>query len=295
MLLKQRGMLFKDEINAHNLLANISYYRLKGYWWDVQSDLALHSFLPDIFFEDIIERYDFDRQLRMILFESVEQIEIALRTKMIYHLSVSYGGLWYLNPVLFESSTVTINGATQTAHFFALGELQKEFDRSQEIFIKEQRRRYPGENADAWKIMEVASMGTLSKLYKNLKNKLPEKAMIANEVGLNSTFTFVGWLESITLMRNIIAHHARLWSRPMVKRPSMKLNNPSGSWFAKPLKPVQLNKPFAVISCMVYLCSYINHSDHIKQRIIALINSYPNVPVYKYGFFNNRRNEPLWK
>jgi abortive infection bacteriophage resistance protein len=229
------------------------------------------------------------------LFEAVEQIEIALRTKMIYHLSVSYGGLWYLNPVLFETSTITINGATQTAHFFALGELQKEFDRSQEIFIKEQRRRYPGQNADAWKIMEVVSMGTLSKLYKNLKNKLPEKAMIANEMGLNSTFTFVGWLESITLMRNIIAHHARLWGRPMVKRPSMQLNNPSGAWFAKPLKPAQLNKPFAVISCMVYLCNCINHSDHIKQRIITLINSYPDVPVYKYGFFNNWRNEPLWK
>jgi abortive infection bacteriophage resistance protein len=77
---------------------------------------------------------------------------------MIYHLSIKYGGLWYLNPALFNTE-----GVKQTAHFYVLNELQREFDRSQEIFIKDQRWRYLGENADAWKILEVASMGTLSK------------------------------------------------------------------------------------------------------------------------------------
>jgi abortive infection bacteriophage resistance protein len=294
-LLKQRGMLFKDEVQACKYLENISYYRLKGYWWDVQNDLVLHTFLSDVYFEDIINRYDFDRQLRIILFDAIEQIEIALRTKMIYHLSIKYGGLWYLNPALFDTVNVVIEEIKQTAHLHVLNELQREFERSQEIFIKDQRRRYPDENADAWKILEVASMGTLSKLYKNLKNKLPEKAIIANKMGLNSTFTFVGWLEAIALVRNIIAHHSRLWSRTIIKKTSMQLNNPAGSWFSQPLKSGQLSKPFAVISCMVYLCNHLNHSNNIKQRIVALINDYPDVPVYKYGFFNNWRNEPIWQ
>jgi len=288
-------MLFRDEIKAHSLLKKISYYRLKGYWWDVQSDSVLHTFQPDVYFEDIIERYNFDRQLRIILFEAVEQIEIALRTKMIYHLSIAYGGLWYLNPALFYNAVITQKGVTGTAHQFALDELQKEFERSQEIFIKDQRFRYPGQNADAWKILEVASMGTLSKLYKNLRNQLPEKAIIANEMGLNSIFTFVGWLESVTLMRNMIAHHARLWSRPMVKIPSMQLNNPVGAWLTRPLQPKQVNKPFAIISCMTYLCNFLNQSDEIKQKIIELIKAYPNVPIYKLGFFNRWHTEPLWK
>jgi abortive infection bacteriophage resistance protein len=294
-LLKRRGMLFRDETQAHILLKNISYYRLKGYWWDVQQDPVLHTFHPEVYFEDIIERYDFDRRLRIILFDAIEQIEISLRTKMIYHLSIAYGGLWYLNPAIFDTATITQSGITRTPHLFALEELQKEFNRSQEIFIKDHRQRYPGQDADAWKILEVASMGTLSKLYKNLRNKLPEKAVIAKEMGLNSTFTFVGWLESITLMRNIIAHHARLWSRSMVKRPSMALNNPAGVWFIHPLQPGQLNKSFAIISCMVYLCNQLNGSGDIKQRIINLIDSHPNLPVYKYGFMNRWQNEPLWK
>jgi abortive infection bacteriophage resistance protein len=45
-LLKQRGMLFKDEQSAHHFLENISYYRLKGYWWDMQDDVTLHSLKP---------------------------------------------------------------------------------------------------------------------------------------------------------------------------------------------------------------------------------------------------------
>jgi len=294
-LLKQRGMLFKDESKAYNLLRKIGYYRLKGYWWDMQSNTNTHLFQPNVYFENIIERYDFDRRLRIILFDAVEQIEITLRTKMIYHLSIAYGGLWYLNPLLFETKVITQNGKTQTAHLFELDELQKEFNRSQEIFIKDQRLRYPGQDVDAWKILEVASMGTLSKLYKNLKNQLPEKSIIANEMGLNSTYTFVGWIESITLIRNIIAHHARLWSRPMVKRPSMQINNPVVEWFDNPLQTGQLNKPFAIISCMVYLCNYLNQTDDIKLKIIELIDSFPNVPIYKYGFLNNWRNEPIWR
>jgi hypothetical protein len=70
-LLKQREMLFKDEARAYGCLKNISYYRLKGYWWDTQSDISLHRFQSGTYFEDIMERYDFDRKLRLILLEGV--------------------------------------------------------------------------------------------------------------------------------------------------------------------------------------------------------------------------------
>jgi abortive infection bacteriophage resistance protein len=119
-LLKQRGMLFKDETQANDRLKNVSYYRLKGYWWDAQSDISLHTFLPGTFFEDIPARYDFDRKLRQILFGGIEQIEIAIRTKLIYHLSIAYGGLWYLNTALFNNTTQNINGVNKTVHLWVL-------------------------------------------------------------------------------------------------------------------------------------------------------------------------------
>jgi abortive infection bacteriophage resistance protein len=127
-LLKQRGMLFRDETVAFRHLGNISYYRLRGYWWDMQSDFTQHVFKPDTYFEDVIDRYNFDRRLRLILFDAIERIEIALRTKMIYHLSMTFGSLWYLDDSLFDNTPVIINGATKTIHQNALDSLQKELD-----------------------------------------------------------------------------------------------------------------------------------------------------------------------
>jgi abortive infection bacteriophage resistance protein len=79
-LLKSRGMLFRDENAAPHFLQNISYYRLKGYWWDLQAERVIHTFQPQTYFEDVVDRYNFDRHLRLILFDAVERIEIALRT-----------------------------------------------------------------------------------------------------------------------------------------------------------------------------------------------------------------------
>jgi len=288
-------MLFRNEPAALHILSNISYYRLKGYWWDTQQDFTLHTFRPDIYFEDIVDRYNFDRHLRLILFDAIERVEIALRTKMIYHLSISNGSLWYLDPCLFENNTIMINGFTKTIHQNTIEELQKEFNRSQEIFIQDHRNRYPGQDVDAWKILEIASMGTLSKLYKNLKHQLPQKAAIAKEMGLNLHSELSSWLEAITYVRNISAHHSRLWSRNMVKRPTEQLNNPIGLWFANTLAPVQKKRPFLIISCLVYICNQISPGHQIKSKIIDLINSNPNIPVYKLGFLNNWQNEPIWR
>ncbi len=289
-LLKERGMIFNDKKSAHLFLENISYYRLKGYWWDMQSDYTLHAFKPDTIFEDIMDIYNFDRQLRLILFDAIERIEIALRSKMIYQLSMSYGGLWYLNSNLFEVSNTNVAIYQNT-----IQELNKEFSRSQEIFIKDQKQRHPNQDADAWKILEVASMGTLSKLYKNLKHQLPEKANIANEMGLNLHSELSSWLEAITYVRNVIAHHSRLWNRNLVKTPISNLNNPHSVWLDKPLSPVQLKKPFLVISTMIYLCNQVAPNHQIKNNLFDLFSNYPNIPIYKLGFLNNWQNQELWK
>lgn len=289
-------MHFRNMVTAPHLLENISYYRLKGYWWDMQDDYTLHTLKPNTYFEDIVDRYNFDRHFRLILFDAIERIEIALRAKMIYHLSMSYGGLWYLDPSLFENTTIILpDGTVKTIHQNTLGELKKEFSRSQEIFIKDHCRRYPNQDADAWKTLEVASMGTLSKLYKNLKHQLPEKASIAKEMGLNLHSELSSWLEAITYVRNIIAHHSRMWSRNMVKKPIEHLNNSPGQWFVNPLMEVQAKKPFLIISSMVYLCNHIAPNHQIKIKILDLFNTNPTIPIYKLGFLNNWQNEPLWR
>ena len=285
-LLKDRGMLFRNEPNALSILQNISYYRLKGYWWDMQEDREQHTFNESTYFETVIERYNFDRKLRLILFDAIERIEIALRTKMIYNLSLAYGPVWYQKDELFVNNVI---------HAENLESLEREFGYSQETFIKDHKRRYPNDDPEAWKVLEVASMGTLSKFYKNLIHNLPEKSRIANEMGLNLHSELSSWLEAITYIRNIIAHHSRIWSRNMVKRPIDSLNNPISNWFDRPLTDVQKKKPFLIISTMVYLCNNTVSVNGIKEKIKDHFRDNPNVPIYKLGFFNRWDQQPLWQ
>jgi len=233
--LQSRGMDFTDLQSATHFLSNISYYRLQGYWWDMQSDVASHQFNPGTTFETVIARYNFDRHLKLILFDAIERIEISLRTNMIYHMSLAYGPMWYQDANLFTDAS---------NHAACLGIMHREFNQSSEIFIRDHRRRYPNQDPEAWKILEIVSMVTLSKLYKNIKHQLPEKTAIAKAMGLHMHNELSSWLEAIGYVRNIIAHHSRLWSRSMTKRPTDSIINPMDNWFTVPLIEVQKRNLF---------------------------------------------------
>jgi len=86
-LLRSRGMQFSSEEYAKECLSHISYFRLKYYWTDMIDEETEHDFLKDASFDDVIARYNFDRSLRLILFDAIEIIEVALRAKIINHLS----------------------------------------------------------------------------------------------------------------------------------------------------------------------------------------------------------------
>lgn len=284
-LLKERGMQFRNETEAPHFLQNISYYRLKGYWWDMQADRETHTFLHNTFFEDIIDRYNFDRHLRLILFDAIERIEIALRAQMIYHLSHHHGPLWYENATLFSNSNY---------HTSNLTSLLREFRYSKEIFIINHKRKHPHKAPEAWKIMEIASMGTLSKFYKELKHNLPAKSAIANGMGLNLHNELSSWLEAITYIRNIVAHHSRLYSRDMAIRPTLNIRNPQGAWLNSSVIESKNKKTFLIISCMVFICNKVTPGHHIKVKIKDLIQNNPSIPIHKLGFLNNWEQQDLW-
>jgi abortive infection bacteriophage resistance protein len=114
-------------------------------------------------------------------------------------------------------------------------------------------------------------------------------------MGLNMHSELSSWLEAITYVRNIIAHHSRLWSRNMVKIPIEKINNPKSDWLNGSLTHVQCKKPFLIITTMIYLCDEISPTDQIKTKILNLFKMNPNLPIYKLGFLDNWQKHPVWK
>ena len=287
-------MQFNDEEYAIECLSHISYFRLKYYWTDMIDEETDHDFLEGTSFDDVIARYNFDRILRQILFDAIETIEVALRAKIINHLSQAKdSGLWYLDESLFEKMDYYED--------FLL-DLKYEFERSTEPFAKEYIAKHTnwdsesmkGDNPDAWMILEVATFGTLSKMYKNLKNQLPQRATIANEFGLYSAKELSSWLEAISVLRNIVAHHSRLWNRSLAKQP-MNIKGHRDKWLCTPFTDNQKKKPYGVITAMLYLCNAVYPENIIKTKILSLLDSSKDIPYGKLGFTGNWRNEPIWR
>jgi len=150
----------------------------------------------------------FDRRLRLLIFNAIEKIEIALRTQIIYNYSLEYGAFWHLKPELY-------NNAVYFAEHIA--SLQKEIDRSNEIFIKHYQQTYndPRE-PPCWMSLEVSSIGLLSKIFSNLK-KEKCKDKITFHFGLKGVDILTNWMHCFSVIRNICAHHGRIWNRRLPK------------------------------------------------------------------------------
>jgi abortive infection bacteriophage resistance protein len=102
-LLKERGLIIENPDFTKEYLRNISDFRLQGFWWEFQIDKENHKFKEGTTFKNIIDLYNFDRKFRLIIFDALERIEIALRTKLVYYPSIELDQWWFENENNFFS------------------------------------------------------------------------------------------------------------------------------------------------------------------------------------------------
>ena len=101
-ILKGRGLIFTDEQKAQIVLENISYFRLAGYWRTMEQNSSTHLFRTGSRFEDVVARYNFDSELKTLIFAAIQQIEISVRTRIIHFFSLAHGAFWFLDNTLAE-------------------------------------------------------------------------------------------------------------------------------------------------------------------------------------------------
>jgi abortive infection bacteriophage resistance protein len=280
--LKNRGLKFNDEVIAAHYLSNISYYRLRAYTFPFQDNQnPNHPFVKNISFEEIIQLYVFDRQLRLLIFNAIEKIEISFRTKVIYNYSLNYGSHWHLNPNLYNNSS-----------FFAsqIASLQVEVDRSNETFIKHYKSTYTDpKDPPSWMSIEVCSMGLLSKIFSNLK-KDKCKDFITGEYGLKDVDILTNWMYCFSLIRNICAHHGRIWNRRLN---NIKIPNKTSNQFIDD-KRIYPNKIYSAICCIQYTLNIISPKHDFKAKLLSLMSKCPLLQEKEMGFPPNWRLESFW-
>jgi abortive infection bacteriophage resistance protein len=274
-LLIQRGLDCPDRDRALLWLKRIGYYRLSAYFIPFKNALE-DNFLPGTAIEQIVGLYKFDSDLRLLVLEALDSIEISVRASITYHIAKELGVFGYADPVNFAS---TFNHAD----FMRI--LWRDEGRSTEAFIRHYRAKYTSETElPVWMATELISFGALSRMYEHLRTGLRKK--IAHEFNLPQT-VFVSWLHSLTAIRNVCAHHSRLWNRELAVKPELL-----AAWKAA---GIQNQRFYAIAMIINALNATISPDSRWKERLKALFNTCPAVNLRTMQFPADWQTLPPWK
>lgn len=212
--LQDRGMRIDDAARAKRYLTNIGYYRLSAYWLPFEpccqtGQSRLHQFQPGTTFDQVLSLYIFDRKLRLLVMEAIERIEISVRTHWAHALAMRHGSHAHLQASLFNSPR---------DHASDIARMAKELKGSRETFIKHYMDHYDDPFLPPiWAVVETLSFGSLSRWFEATKDN-SAKSVLARDLGMPSVDITQGVLHALTLVRNICAHHGRLWNRQFIVR-----------------------------------------------------------------------------
>lgn len=282
-LLRRRGMVIDDEAAARHDLQHISYYRLRAYWLSYEAPAAAgdHAFRPGTRFEDVRALYVFDRQLRLLVMDAIERVEVALRAGWAHHMALAYGPHGYLEQSLYDS---------RDRHARALTTLSDEFKWSKDTFAVHYRSKYADPVLPpVWMAAEVVSFGQLSKWLGNLKLRADRQA-IAKPFGLDEK-ALISFVHHMSYVRNICAHHGRLWN----KRFTVTMMVPK---FPATL-PVAMRGGHErmlhnTLVMLDHLLGVISPESGWRKRMLALIESCPQADPAAMGFPAEWRARMAW-
>jgi abortive infection bacteriophage resistance protein len=281
--LKERGLIIDNTAKAEHYLSNISFYRLRAYTYPFQDNSdPNHPFIVQKSFEDIVKLYVFDRKLRLLLLDAIEKIEVSLRTQLIYHFSIKHGSHWYTDENLYR------NRKFYDRH---LDDIEMELDRSIEDFIKHYDSKYTDPPfPPSWMTLEIINLGDLSRLYKNLKWNCGSKLTIAKHYGLKDVATLENWTQCFANIRNVCAHHSRLWNRRHM--PITLLCNPSNPF--PDTDNIYPYKTYSYICCISYILKIINPQNTFTRKLRSLFEKYPLNQENDMGFQEDWRDHVFW-
>lgn len=279
-LLQQRGMVIDDPATAEFYLQHLNYYRLGAYWLPFEADHSTHTFRTGTRFADVLNLYVFDRELRLLVLDAIERVEVSVRSQWAHQLAHLHGPHAHLDVAL----------AFNPQHWQTnLDKLTGEVARSDEAFIKHLRATYAEALPPVWAVCEVMSLGLLSRWYNNLK-PMPTRRAIAAVYGLDER-VLESWLRHLSLVRNTCAHHGRLWNREFTITPLLPRNKPQG--LAGQFQPGS-RKLYNSLVILLHCMDVIAPKHHWRTRLKELINRH-GVTVAAMNFPAHWQQSPIWQ
>ena len=282
-LLQERGLAIDDVQEAHDALYRISYFRLADYWRPMEANHATRRFQAGADFHTVLTLYRFDTELKRLLFQAIQEIEIAMRTRINHHFSLLFGPFWFMDASLFSNQSLF----SQHQRI-----LRRDLQHSNEDYIMEHWQRYDSPDMPpSWKTLEVTTFGLLSRLYSNFADPTA-KHVVARSLGIRHYLILRSWMVSLATLRNYCAHHARVWNRLFPVPPTIPADMPS-AWINN--QTFSANKIYPQLCCIAYWLRGIDSQCTFTADMKALLAKYPTVSPTAMGFVQGWEREPLWQ
>lgn len=283
--LESRGLVVPDRAAALGVLSSVSYYRLSGYWYPFRSrDEHGHvtsQFISNTSLDQVLGLYEFDRELRSLVLDAIERIEVAIRTQITYQMGHAYGAFAHCDPKHFHN---------KFDHATWLSKIEEETSRSSDEFIKHYSAKYDGfPRVPIWMVTEVMSFGGLSFFYKGLNHS--DKKAISAYFSIHHK-RLGDWLHKLTYIRNVCAHHSRLWNRELAIRPESSKDK---NWLP-PVTP-RNDRIFYILLMLMHLLKQTGNNTDWQERVVKLIDPITENGANReaMGMPENWTEHPLWK
>jgi abortive infection bacteriophage resistance protein len=283
-LLRERGMRIEDEALAEHWLRHVNYYRLRAYWLPLEDAAAHpnHRFVEGAAFQQVIAAYEFDRELRLLLLDAVERIETSVRTQWAYQLATRHGAFAHEQMSLYRDAV---------RHQKRLGMLANEYRNSDETFAEHHRRTYPQlALPPLWVACELLTLGQLSRWIADLKAPADRQA-IADAYALDET-VFTSFLHRLSIVRNLCAHHGRIWNRGFNVR--MKLPRKKPAAVADAMNHDQPDKLYNALVLIAHSLRVVSPGTNWPQRLLTLAARAPQAPERSMGFPVDWAQRAFW-
>ena len=283
-LLRQRGLVIPDENRARHYLRFIGYYRLSGYALPFQIDQnadGQHLFQAGVNFEDILDLYVFDRHLRLVVMNAVERIEVAFRTLLSQVMSERQGPHWFMDSGQFVPHFHHTEFMARAKNDIGQGNLPSN---TCQVFIKHYYQKYGDpELPPSWMLFEALSLGTVSHIYKHLTRQ--NQRAIARPFPLDAQ-VLGSWMHALTYLRNLAAHHQRLWNRIFTIKPVQ-----AQAYFPD----LRDNTKFYAQAVMTeVLLKVVSPETRWGEKLVALLSEHPRVDPGRLGFPEDWRQRSVW-
>ena len=281
-LLQSRGLVINDETRAENYLRHIGYYRLSAYMLPhLDFPKNKHIFKVNTSFQSILNLYKFDKKLRLLIFNEIEKIEIAVRS------SIVNNACEYFNDPYWITNSKYFIYPDKFAKTISL--IDKELEHSKEDFIIHFKTKYSNTYPPAWILAEILPLGVLTGIYYNIK-EISIKKKIANEFGLQVK-PFESWMTIVTLTRNACCHHSRVWNKQntMLAMEPIHITRP---WITLQTDRLRIYFNLCIIK---WFLDCISPNNTLRDKICKLLAEYPCIDISAMGFPADWLKEELWK